>query len=85
MSDGTLTVEGTVYIGRRGRGGRPEFRDGAAPAVPPPGRVPRVARLMALAIKMADLVRTGAVRDYAELAARPPGGAPVPPAGQRRA
>ena len=32
------------------------------------GRVPRISRLMALAIKMDGLVRSGAVKDYAELA-----------------
>ncbi|MBN9524152.1 hypothetical protein J0H58_37525 [bacterium] len=68
MSDGTLTVEGTVHTGRRGRGGRKELRAGDAPALPPPGRVPRVARLMALAIKMEGLVRVGVVKDYAALA-----------------
>ena len=68
MTDGTLTVEGTVHIGRRGRGGRKELRAGDAPALPPPGRVPRVARLMALALKLDGLVRAGVVRDYAELA-----------------
>ncbi|HYH67846.1 MAG TPA: hypothetical protein VD866_24325 [Urbifossiella sp.] len=68
MSDATLTIEGTVYIARRGRGGRPELREGPAPTAPPPERVPRVARLMALAIKLEALVRTGVVRDYAELA-----------------
>jgi hypothetical protein len=30
--------------------------------------VPRIARLMALALRFEQLVRTGAVRDYAELA-----------------
>lgn len=65
---GTLTVEGAVHVGRRGRGGRPELRDDAAPVAVPPGRVPRVARLMALAIKLDRLVRDGAVKDYAELA-----------------
>lgn len=34
----------------------------------PPGRVPRISRLMALAIRMNRLVREGHVRDYAELA-----------------
>jgi len=68
MTDMTLTIEGTVHIARRGRGGRPELREGPAPADPPPERVPRVARLMALAIKLEALVRTGVVRDYAELA-----------------
>src|SRR5438132_12525456 len=32
------------------------------------GRVPRISRLMALAIRMEGLVRTGRVKDYAELA-----------------
>ena len=38
------------------------------PAPEPPGRAPRIARLMALAHKLDGLVRSGAVRDYAELA-----------------
>ena len=67
-TDATLTIEGTVHIARRGHGGRPVLRDGPAPTPPPPERVPRVTRLMALAIKMDGLVRTGVVRDYAELA-----------------
>jgi DNA invertase Pin-like site-specific DNA recombinase len=33
-----------------------------------PGTLPRIARLLALAIKLEGLVREGAVRDYAELA-----------------
>ncbi len=67
MTDATLTVEGTVQIARRGHGGRPELRGGPA-ATPPPERVPRVARLMALVIKLDGLVRTGVVKDYAALA-----------------
>ena len=34
----------------------------------PPGRIPRVARLMALAIHLEDLVHRGQVKDYATLA-----------------
>jgi hypothetical protein len=33
-----------------------------------PGRVPRIARLLALAIRFDGLIRSGAVADYAELA-----------------
>ena len=40
---------------------------GQAPPVAS-GRVPRIARLMALAIRFEQLVRSGAVCDYAELA-----------------
>src|SRR5262245_42532270 len=62
-----LTVGGTLHFARRGRGGRKEGRDGPLPALPA-GRVPRVARLMALALKFDGLVRSGVVKDYAELA-----------------
>jgi hypothetical protein len=41
---------------------------GKAPVAPAPGRVPRVARVMALAIRFEELVRSGAVADYAALA-----------------
>src|SRR5262249_48121450 len=34
----------------------------------PPARVPRIARLMALALRFDELIRSGAVADYAELA-----------------
>ena len=34
----------------------------------PAGRIPRISRLMALAIEMDRLVRDGVVKDYAELA-----------------
>ena len=62
-----LAVTGTLHFVRRGRGGRLEGRDGPKPSVPT-GRVPRVARLMALALKFEGLVRDGAVVDYAEIA-----------------
>ena len=41
---------------------------GTEPASQPQGRAPRIARLLALAHKLDGLVRSGAVRDYAELA-----------------
>lgn len=50
------------------RSGRKAIRVGPAPETPPPGRVPRVTRLMALAIRFDHLIRTGEVRDMAELA-----------------
>ena len=36
--------------------------------IPDPPRIPRIARLMALAIKFQDMVDRGEVRDYADLA-----------------
>lgn len=55
----------------RGKSGRVRLRAAAASPPPPPpgaGRVPRVARLMALAIRFDRLVRSGEVADYAEIA-----------------
>ena len=52
------------------RPGRP-IQPAAAPGQPaaqPCGRVPRLARLMAMAIRMDGLVRGGEVADYADLA-----------------
>ena len=63
------TVEETVHFKVRHHGQK-SLQSGAAPAVPviEPGRVPRLSRLMALAIRFEKLVRDGAVRDYANLA-----------------
>jgi hypothetical protein len=44
------------------------MRPGVGAAPVPPGRVPRVARLMALALRMEELVRTGQVGSYSALA-----------------
>lgn len=55
----------------RGRAGQRllEPHDLAEAVVAPPlGRVPRISRLMALAIRFDQLLRDGAVSDYAELA-----------------
>lgn len=50
--------------------GRRRLRQGKAPMSIPmqPGRIPRVSRLMALAIHFEQLIRQGVVRDYADLA-----------------
>ena len=68
MHDG-VTVEFDVHFAR-GSAGRREIVPGEASAKPdlPAGSVPRVARLMALAIRCEELVRRGEVADYAELA-----------------
>jgi hypothetical protein len=63
----SLTITGTLRFVRRGQGARKEAREGAVPVVPV-GRVPRVARLMALALKFDALIRSGQVTDQAELA-----------------
>jgi hypothetical protein len=56
-----FTVECNLDHPRRGRGKRV--------AIPPEtSRVPRVSRLMALAIRMEDLIRAGGIADYSALA-----------------
>lgn len=66
---GGLTVEFKIDFGR-GRSGKREARIGEVPDpnALPKGSVPRVAKLMALAIRCEELVRSGEVADYAELA-----------------
>ncbi len=63
-----MTMEFDLYIERRCRGGRKELREGAAPARRAPGRVPRVAKLLALAHRFERLVREGEFADYAAVA-----------------
>ena len=64
----TLTVELPVHFQRCGHGSRKQMRSGVEMPPLPPGRVPRVARLMALALRLDELVRTGQVASYSELA-----------------
>jgi hypothetical protein len=61
-----ITIERKVHFGHGPRA-RKELRDGEAKAVAT-GRVPRVARIMALAIRFDGLIRDGVVKDQAELA-----------------
>ncbi len=51
-----------------GRAGHKELREGVSNKKVPLGRIPRVSRLMALAIRFEQLIRDGVVRDQAELA-----------------
>lgn len=62
-----ITVESNIHFERRGRGFHKAIRQGEAPATPV-GRVPRVARFMALAIRFEQLIHDGQVADFAELA-----------------
>ena len=64
-----LTIELEVRFPRVGRSGRRQAEPGGAPAAPlAAGRVPRVARLLALALRLEHLVRTRQVASYSELA-----------------
>lgn len=66
-----LTTEYKVHF-EVGRKTRKQLTEGAAPpaqeTLVEPGTVPRVSRLMALAIRLERLLRDGVARDYADLA-----------------
>jgi len=62
-----ITLERKVHFGA-GRRSRKELRQGDTPPEAPSGRVPRVTKLMALAIRLDQLIRDRAVADQAELA-----------------
>ncbi len=62
-----ITVTRKVHF-RTGGQGRKELQGGQLKRTVSPGRVPRVARLMALAIRFDRLVHDGVVADYAEIA-----------------
>jgi hypothetical protein len=61
-----MIIERTVRFGQGGRG-RKKVRE-VGENETPVGRVPRVAKLMALAIRFDQLIRDGVMADQAELA-----------------
>jgi hypothetical protein len=63
--NGTLQIEVSIAPATSRKGGQ---RRNTGPKLPEPPRVPRFARLMALAVKFQDMVDRGEVRDYADLA-----------------
>ena len=65
-----LVIEGALGWGRRKRAKSKELLAEAQPAAASPlsARVPRIARLMALALRLEALVQGGTVASYAELA-----------------
>ena len=68
---GSLILETVVHFHRGGRGSLKTIRTGPRPEPPPTlGRLQRVARLMALALRFEEYLRNGKVGDYTELARR---------------
>ena len=64
-----LTLSAHIYFERRQLGARKILTEGTAPEVGPPlGRVPRVAKLMALSLRIEELLASRSVRDYADIA-----------------
>ena len=68
MSD-SLTFECQVHLSR-GRRGRKRLKEGTPPqpAKVEKGRIPRISRLMALAIHLDGLIRRGEIDDMSEIA-----------------
>jgi hypothetical protein len=62
VMNGSLVVEYSLTPKRRGRKPDPK------PQVANTGKLPRITRLMALAIKFDGLIKEGVARDYADLA-----------------
>jgi hypothetical protein len=64
-----ITVECKVHF-KSGQRGRKKIRQGEVPIPQPmePGSIPRVAKLMALAIRFESLVQRGEIQDYADIA-----------------
>jgi len=63
-----LRIECEFHFDRWGQGARKVVAPGPAPAEAVPGRVPRVARLLALAIRLAEQHRQGVFASYTEIA-----------------
>ena len=65
----STTLEFSIHL-RKGRNGRQQLLMGNVPETPdvPAGRIPRITKLIALAIKMDGMIQRGEVKDYAELA-----------------
>src|SRR5207247_2426557 len=64
------TITRSFHFRRRGHGSRKELRPEPKPKlpVPPPGKLPRISRLLALAHRLEALVGAGQVSDAAALA-----------------
>jgi len=67
-ANGSNQVEVTLQVRARRPKLNPDALTGPAAQSSEPRRIPRIARLMALAIKFQEMVDHGEVRDYADLA-----------------
>jgi len=73
-TDNQITENGftmTLVMHKQNKRGRTVLRSGARPDVEkcvPTGRIPRISRLMALAIQFQKLLGDGVVQDYADIA-----------------
>jgi hypothetical protein len=68
LEDGAIQVEVTLPVRPRRQESAKDGPPDQVPAAGGPSRIPRITRLMALAIKFEAMVENGEVRDYADLA-----------------
>ena len=70
MTTTAYTIAKQVHFRHAGRGRGKQVHEGLAPEEPqlPRGRVPRVAKLMALALRMDELLRAGEIANHTQLA-----------------
>jgi hypothetical protein len=66
MNEASGLTEWTLALPAGRRNGTPRGKDGEA--APVRGRLPRIARLLALAIKFEGMIEAGVAADYADLA-----------------
>jgi hypothetical protein len=64
-----MTIERHLKITRLAKGAKKVTKAAVAPRPVALGRIPRIAKLMALAIRWEGLLRDGVIKDYAEIAA----------------
>jgi len=62
-----ITITRKIHVGQ-GTRSQKELRGGEGPSTPDNGSVPHVSRLLALAIRLDQMIRDGQVADEAELA-----------------
>jgi hypothetical protein len=68
LEDGAIQVEVTLPVRPRRQESAKSGQPDQVSAAGSPSRIPRITRLMALAIKFQDMVDRGEVNDYADLA-----------------
>jgi hypothetical protein len=66
--DGAVQVEVAISLRPRRPKASPDAQLAPAADLPGPPRIPRITRLLALAMQFQDMVDRGEVRDYADLA-----------------
>lgn len=68
MNEGGTTVRYPFHVSRARAGARIVLKNGPAPTQPPHGSIPRVSRLVALALKVEKMIRSDEIASMADAA-----------------